>query len=146
MAEILVRAVDGTCADPLSNPLRGMPVVVMEDGHVWGTCEGPPEYVIIKIPGVAVDTVQPYLQRCPWPTARPILPRMKKIILTTALAAIKAFSRPLAAVKETKDLQSPWHRRRYRIHESLVIAAEQGEKQAVTLEQLIGGLLDQTTR
>jgi hypothetical protein len=146
MAEILVRAVDGTCVDPFANPLRGMPVVVMEDGHVWGKCECLPEYVVIKVPGVAADVVREYTKTCPWPTVRPVPPKKRKMNLTGVLSSIKAFSRPFATVKETEEIELPWRRRRYRIHESLVIEAEQGEKSTVTLEKLVGGLLDQTTR
>lgn len=39
----------------------GDPVVVMEDGHVWGALEGPPKFYIIKIPGLAVATVRKYI-------------------------------------------------------------------------------------
>ena len=66
MAEILVRAVNGTCPDPAANSLRGMPIVVMPDGHVWGAGERLPEYVIIQLPAVLVSTVQQYTAR--WET------------------------------------------------------------------------------
>jgi hypothetical protein len=66
MAEILVRAIDGISDDPTANPLRGMPVVAMPDGHVWGADERLPEYVIIKLPSVLVSTVQQYTAR--WET------------------------------------------------------------------------------
>jgi hypothetical protein len=60
MCEILVRAVDGTCTDPIANPLRGMPVVVKPDGHTWGNAECMPEYVVIKLPGTPVSAVEQY--------------------------------------------------------------------------------------
>ena len=66
MCELLIRAVDGTNPDPVGNPLRGMPVVVQPDGHTWGNCEVPPEYVIIKLPGVSPDAVIEHTR--PWTT------------------------------------------------------------------------------
>lgn len=35
-----------------------MPVAVREDGHVWGAKEGLPNFVKVKIPGVAAVTVE----------------------------------------------------------------------------------------
>lgn len=66
MCEILVRAVDGISIDPASNPLRGMPVVVMPDGHAWGSGERLPEYIIIKLPSVPVSDIKQYVSR--WET------------------------------------------------------------------------------
>jgi hypothetical protein len=43
-----------------------MPVVVQPDGHTWGNSECPPEYVILKIPGVDPSTVVPHTR--PWAT------------------------------------------------------------------------------
>jgi hypothetical protein len=64
MCEILVRAITGICEDVTGNPVRGNPVVVMPDGHKWGNCECPPEYIIVKIPGVSVDTLR--ASTVPW--------------------------------------------------------------------------------
>lgn len=65
MAEILIRAKDNTHPDPEKDLAgcykRGYPVVVMEDGHSWGSMEGPPEFYILKIPGVSRDAVQHYI-------------------------------------------------------------------------------------
>lgn len=63
MCEVLVRAVDGTCQDPTANPLKGFPVVVKPDGHVWGNGERLPEYVVIKIPNISVSQVEKYAGR-----------------------------------------------------------------------------------
>lgn len=65
MAEILVRAIDN------SNPnfekdlmcyKRGMPVVVVDDGHEWGAKECLPNFVIIKVPLVPKAKVFKYRQ------------------------------------------------------------------------------------
>jgi len=67
MAQILVKAVDATHADPTKDRRgcykRGMPVVVMPDSHTWGREECLPKFVIIKIPGVSVDRVMKYLEQ-----------------------------------------------------------------------------------
>lgn len=66
MAQILVKAVDATNPDPENDRRgcykRGMPVVVMPDSHTWGRKEGLPKFVIIKIPGVPVDTVRKHIE------------------------------------------------------------------------------------
>jgi hypothetical protein len=65
MAEILIKAIDYTHSDPdkdrRGSYKKGMPVVIFEDGHLWGAEEGLPKFVIIKIPGVSVNTVQKYI-------------------------------------------------------------------------------------
>lgn len=65
-AEILVMAVDHTHSDATKDRRgsykRGMPVVVMPDGHEWSHKEGLPDFVVIKIPGISVDKVMKYLQ------------------------------------------------------------------------------------
>jgi hypothetical protein len=70
MAEILVKAVDATHADPIKDQRgcykRGMPVVVMPDGHAWGTEERLPKFVVLKIPLISVSQVQKFVQR--WET------------------------------------------------------------------------------
>ena len=66
MAEILIKAVDATNPDATKDRVgcykRGMPVVVMPDGHPWGTEETLPRFVVIKIPGVPVETIQKYIE------------------------------------------------------------------------------------
>ena len=56
-AEILVKAIDSN--DPQGYK-RGMPVVVMDDGHVWGNGEQYPAFVVIKIPGVKKEEFAKY--------------------------------------------------------------------------------------
>lgn len=56
MAELLVKAVDATHADPEKDRRgcykRGDVVVVREDGHAWGRKEGAPKFRVVKVPGV----------------------------------------------------------------------------------------------
>ncbi len=65
MAEILIKAVNATHADPDKDRRgcykRGMPVVVMPDGHSWGAQEGLPKFVVLKVPGVSVEAVNKYI-------------------------------------------------------------------------------------
>lgn len=65
MAEILVKAVDASHSNPDEDRRgcykRGMPVVVREDGHEWGSMEGLPSFVVIKIPGVPASSVAKYV-------------------------------------------------------------------------------------
>jgi len=67
MAEILVKAQSVSNADAVKDRRgcykRGMPVVVMPDGHSWGLEERLPRFVVIKIPTIAVSTVQKYLDQ-----------------------------------------------------------------------------------
>lgn len=67
MAELLIKAVNATHSDPEQDRRgcykRGMPVVVMPDGHQWGSAEGLPSFVVLKLPGVSVDRVKEYLDR-----------------------------------------------------------------------------------
>ncbi len=76
MAELLVKAVNATHANPQKNAVgcykRGDIVLAMEDGHRWGTKEllAPAKggvFVIIKIPGVTVDQLQRFVrERWDW--------------------------------------------------------------------------------
>jgi len=65
MAEILIKAVDAVHADPEKDQRgcykRGMPVVVMPDGHQWGASECLPSFVVLRLPGVEVERVQQFL-------------------------------------------------------------------------------------
>ena|SRR3972149_5972771 len=65
MAEILVKAIDATHPDPDKDRRgcykRGMPVVVMDDGHEWGKEERLPKFVIIKIPLTSKDKIMKYI-------------------------------------------------------------------------------------
>lgn len=65
MAEILIKAVSATHSDPNIDRSgcykKGFPVVVMPDNHPWGVYEGLPRFVVVKIPGASVETLQAYL-------------------------------------------------------------------------------------
>src|SRR3972149_1739952 len=65
MAEILVKAVDTMNIDPNKDRRgcykRGMPVVVMDDGHEWGLEERLPKFVVIKFPMIPKDKVMKYI-------------------------------------------------------------------------------------
>lgn len=65
MAELLVKAVSATHWN-LDKETRGCwkrgdPVVVMPDGHIWGSLEGLPRFVLIKVPGIGVERVEKYV-------------------------------------------------------------------------------------
>ena len=68
MAEIIVKAVDATHADPVKDRRGcykcGYPVAVYPDGTRWGAEERLPKFVTIKIPGVSMDhpTLLKYVQ------------------------------------------------------------------------------------
>jgi hypothetical protein len=142
MAEILVRAIDGTCPDPCVNPHRGDPVAVKPDGHTWGLCEGLPEYVVIKIPGTATDALK-YLERCGLaPELRPLNPRR---IRATAANIISGILAPFGIEKTPVPLGRPIvRRRRHQVPEAIVEAAEQASGSlTATLAELAAGLIDQ---
>lgn len=65
MAELLVKAVSATHSDPAKDQRgcykRGHAVVVMPDGHEWGTLETLPRFVVLKFPLVAPARVEKYL-------------------------------------------------------------------------------------
>jgi hypothetical protein len=66
MAEFLVKA-----RDPIDLPKdeekrnrcyrRGDIVVVMPDGHEWGKEERLPKFMVVKIPGLSVETAKKYI-------------------------------------------------------------------------------------
>jgi len=65
VAEILVKAVSADHPDPVKSVRgcykRGMPVVVMPDGHPWGNEERLPKFVVLRIPLVPVAKAQKYI-------------------------------------------------------------------------------------
>lgn len=71
MAEILIKAVSVSHSDPIVDQRGcyklGMPVVVMPDGHEWGSEEQLPKFVVIKIPTISEAQVEKYIK--PWTTA-----------------------------------------------------------------------------
>lgn len=64
MAELLIKAIDASHPDTDTDRKgcykRGMPVLVMPDGHPWGSSEELPLFVVIKVPGVSVGTLEKY--------------------------------------------------------------------------------------
>lgn len=65
MAEFLIKAVSVINIDTIKDQRgcykRGDVVVVMPDNHIWGIEERLPKFVIVKIPGLAVDLVKKYI-------------------------------------------------------------------------------------
>src|ERR1043166_9865558 len=52
--ELLIKAVDASHANPVKDQgcyKRGDVVIVMPDGHPWGREEGPPTFLVVKVPG-----------------------------------------------------------------------------------------------
>ena len=60
MCEILIRAVDGIGNYEIEGPGRGHIVTIQPDGHIWGKLECPPEYFIVKIPGLNPASIRRY--------------------------------------------------------------------------------------
>jgi hypothetical protein len=38
-------------------------MAVAPDDHIWGTDEGPPNHILVKIPGLTVEEAKQYIQR-----------------------------------------------------------------------------------
>jgi len=93
MSEILVKAIDAKHADPDKDARGcykvGMPVVVMPDGHIWGLAEGPPTFVVIKLPGVSVEAVQKYIESYDDAEGNPVRRRKWQIRLDSLPVATK---------------------------------------------------------
>jgi hypothetical protein len=66
MSEILVFGRNKTNPNSLEEDRgcykRGMPVIAMPDGHLWGTKETLPDFIIIKIPGLSVDKANSFIK------------------------------------------------------------------------------------
>ena len=66
MAEFLIKAISATHPNPDKDRSgcykRGDIVVVMPDGHKWGNAECLPTFVIVKIPGLSVETAMKYIE------------------------------------------------------------------------------------
>lgn len=78
MAELLIRVNSSSHPDPAVDAgcyKRGDVVVVMPDGHRWGTQEGLPVFVKVKIPGLSVATAMAWLQER-LDTTDPLKPRL----------------------------------------------------------------------
>ena len=63
--ELLVKAISASHSDIGKDRRgcykKGYPVVVMPDGHEWGSSECLPNFVVVKCPEVAVDTARAYI-------------------------------------------------------------------------------------
>lgn len=66
MAEFLIKAVSATHADAVKDARgsykRGDVVVVMPDGHPWGSSERLPKCVVVKIPSLSVAQAQQFVE------------------------------------------------------------------------------------
>ena len=59
MAEFLIKAEDSPIADSADKWYQAAIIFVAEDGHTWGTKEGPPYSFILKVPGISrADAVE----------------------------------------------------------------------------------------
>ena len=62
MAELLIKAADHTLADPGRDRAecykKGDAVVAMPDGHPWGAAEGPPTFVVVRVPDLDLATAR----------------------------------------------------------------------------------------
>jgi len=64
MAQILIRAKNNTHSDPTKDRWSyktGMPVVIQDDDHIWGSKEGLPDFVVIKFPLVPKSRLEKYI-------------------------------------------------------------------------------------
>lgn len=70
MAEILIRAGSVAHADPTTDRAgcykHGDVVLAKPDGHEWGRLEGPPTFVVVKVPGVTVEAAEAWAQSWEW--------------------------------------------------------------------------------
>ena len=66
MAEFLIKARSAVHVDPDKDARgsykRGDIVVVMPDGHMWGTSETLPDFVVVKVPGVDHERAQQLIE------------------------------------------------------------------------------------
>lgn len=62
MARLLIRLANPTHVNTSGCYEAGMPIVVFEDGHIWGDDEKPPIYTRMDLPGVPASKIQKYLE------------------------------------------------------------------------------------
>lgn len=64
MAELLVKAIDYVNPDPEEDTpysfKKGDVVYIAEDGGITGSGEGPPKFVVVKVPGLSAATIEDY--------------------------------------------------------------------------------------
>lgn len=94
MSEILVKARDHTHPDPIKDQRgaykRGMPVCVMPDGHTWGSAEGLPAFVVLKLPGISVERVRQFLEPIADAEGAPVRRRLWQIAWSGLPAAARS--------------------------------------------------------
>jgi hypothetical protein len=63
---MLIKAADNVHSDPDTDERccwkKNDIVVIMEDGHPWGSKEGPPKFYVVSLPGIPKANVMPYCQ------------------------------------------------------------------------------------
>lgn len=78
MAEFLIKAIDALHEDPDKDKAgcykRGDVVAVEPDGWQWGKLEGPPKFVIVKIPDMTVEEAEQYVESERGTSSDPKLP------------------------------------------------------------------------
>ena len=62
MAELLIKATDSPVPDSAGKWYAARIVYVGEDGHQWGGREAPPDFYILKVPGISKADADQYLQ------------------------------------------------------------------------------------
>lgn len=97
MCELLVRTVDKVNdGDPYANARltkAGDVIVIREDGWEWGRAEGPPDYMVVRVPGAPVGVLSGLLADQP-SNGEDVLRQRR------------AFGLNMAHVKSTMSLQS----------------------------------------
>jgi len=97
MCEMLVRVVDKVNeADPYAHARltkAGDVIVICEDGWEWGRAEGPPDYMVVRVPGAPVGVLSGLLADQP-SNGEDVLRQRR------------AFGLDMAQVKGTMSLQS----------------------------------------
>lgn len=99
MAECLVKAIDASIPDPgidaKSSFKAGDIVAVRDDGHVWGSAEGPPMFRVVKFSGTPAEELAHLVQPQLVPLANLIAPTVRKIPRLFRLAR-RTLPRPTA--------------------------------------------------
>lgn len=62
MCELLIKASDAPVADGSDKWYSAFIVFIGEDGHVWGSAETPPDFYILKVPGISKASAQQYVE------------------------------------------------------------------------------------
>lgn len=62
MCELLIKAADAPVSDGAGKWYAATIVFIADDGHSWGSAEGPPDFYILKVPGVSKVSAQQYVE------------------------------------------------------------------------------------